>query len=147
MQGRSLRVKKVRYFIYLHIILALFSISAILSKLAAGEKAPELDLSGGVSGFLNMDASSFKWMMYYAGILAIMFVYAIAWQQIIKRMPIVTAYANKAVLVIWGIIWGLIFFKEAITVTKIIGAVIIIGGVYLVVTGDEYKDDGEDVQP
>lgn len=146
MQGGSLIVKKVRYFIYLHIILALFSVSAILSKMAAGEKAPKLDLSGGVSGFFNMDTSSFKWMMYYAGILFIMFVYAIAWQQIIKRMPIVTAYANKAVLVIWGIIWGLVFFGEKITAPKIIGAVIIIAGVWLVVTGDEYRDE-EDTEP
>ena len=116
---------KIRYFIYLHIILALFSVSAIFSKLAAQEQA-----------------FSFKWIMYYGVVLFIMFVYAIAWQQIIKKMPIVTAYANKAATVIWGIIWGFLIFKENITVQKIIGAVIIIAGVYLVVTGDE-KDEEE----
>lgn len=143
MQGRSLIVKQIRYFIYLHIILALFSVSAILSKSAAGENAPEFVPGGGKYGFFNMDASSFKWLMYYAGILFIMFIYAIAWQQIIKRMPIVTAYANKAVLVIWGIVWGMIFFDETLTIQKVIGALIIIAGVYLVVTADEYRDDEE----
>lgn len=120
-------VKKLKYLIYLHIILALFSVSAIFSKLAAGE-----------------EALSFKWIMYYGVVLFIMFVYALAWQQIIKKMPIVTAYANKAVTVIWGIIWGFLIFKEKITPTKIIGALIIVVGVYLVVSGDEPEEAKED---
>lgn len=120
-------VKKLKYFIYLHIILALFSVSAIFSKLAAGE-----------------EALSFKWIMYYGVVLFIMFVYALAWQQIIKKMPIVTAYANKAVTVIWGIIWGFLIFKEKITSAKIIGALIIVAGVYLVVSGDEPEEAKED---
>ena len=115
---------KAGYLVILHIILALFSVGGIFSKLAAAE-----------------DALSLRWMMYYGAVLFILFIYAIAWQQIIKKMPIVTAYANKAVMVIWGIVWGLIFFGEAITIPKIIGAVIIIAGVYLVVTGDEYTDN------
>ena len=116
-------MSKFKSFVILHIILALFSVSAVFSKLAAME-----------------ESLSFKWIIYYGAVLFIRFVYAIAWQQIIKQMPIVTAYANKAVTVIWGIIYGLIIFKEDITVPKIIGAVIIIAGVYLVVTGDEYDE-------
>lgn len=132
-------MKKIRYFIYLHIILALFSVSAILSKLAAGEEAPSVALL--TKGSLSWDALPIKWLVYYAGILFIMFIYAIAWQQIIKHMPIVTAYANKAVLVIWGLIWGFILFKEKISLPQVIGAVIIIAGVYLVVTGDENEEE------
>ena len=117
-------MKNIRYFILLHIILALFSVSAVFSKLAAEE-----------------DALSLKWILYYCGILFLLFVYAVAWQQIIKKMPIVTAYANKAVTVIWGIIYGLLIFGEEITVTKIVGAVIIIAGVYIVVSSDENITD------
>ena len=120
-------MSKARYLIILHIILALFSVSGIFSKRAAAE-----------------DMLSLNWMINYGVVLFVLFVYAIAWQQIIKKMPIVTAYANKAVMVIWGIIWGYVFFNEAITVPKIIGAVIIIAGVYLVVTGDEYTQEKED---
>ena len=122
-------MSKARYLIILHIILALFSVSGIFSKRAAAE-----------------DMLSLNWMINYGVVLFVLFIYAIAWQQIIKKMPIVTAYANKAVMVIWGIVWGYVFFNEAITVPKIIGAVIIIAGVYLVVTGDDYtqeKEDGE----
>ncbi|MBR4719156.1 MAG: DMT family transporter [Lachnospiraceae bacterium] len=137
-------MKNIKYFVYLHIILALFSVSAVFSKLASAQRPPSFkigDYTQAADFTAFMQALSPKWLMYYAGILIIMFIYAVAWQQIIKRMPIVTAYANKAVMVIWGIIWGLLIFDEKITFTRIAGALIIITGVYLVVTGDE--DDAE----
>ena len=34
-------------------------------------------------------------------------VYAVGWQQVIKHLPLTTAYANKAVTVVWGILLGL----------------------------------------
>ncbi len=64
----------------------------------------------------------------------ILFVYAIAWQQIIKKIPIVSAYVNKSVTVIWGIIFGHLVFGESITVQKVFGVLIIIFGVYLVMS-------------
>ena len=63
--------------------------------------------------------------------------YAIAWQQVLKHLPLITTYANKAVTTIWGIIWGFLFFGESISIQRVIGAIIVITGVYLVVTGDE----------
>ena len=110
----------IKNLISIHIVMAIFSISGVFSKLAANE-----------------EALTFKWIMYYGMVLVLLFVYAIVWQQIIKKMPIVTAYANKAVTVIWGIIWGTIIFNESVTIQKLIGAAIIIGGVYLVVSSDE----------
>jgi drug/metabolite transporter (DMT)-like permease len=66
-----------------------------------------------------------------------MFFYAVMWQQILKRMKLVTAYANKSVTIIWGLVWGMLLFDEQITAFKVFGIFIIIGGVYLVVTGEE----------
>ena len=43
---------------------------------------------------------------------AILGIYAIGWQQVIKRMPLTTAYANKAVTLVWGLVWGLLLFHE-----------------------------------
>lgn len=116
--------KNTKAIIALNILLWFFSMSGIFSKTAAGEP------------FL-----SFKFIICYGGLLFIMFVYAIGWQQIIKRLPLTTAYANRAVTVVWGIIWGVIFFNEKITVGKIIGAVIVIAGVLLYVT--EKEEDHE----
>ena len=55
------------------------------------------------------------------------------------------AYANRAITIVWGIIWGLLFFNEKLNVGKIIGAVIVIAGVLLYVTeSDEGELTGQD---
>ena len=63
---------------------------------------------------------SFKFIMCYGVVLLNLFVYAICWQQII-----------------WGIIFGFVFFNEQITWNKIVGAIIIVVGIILVVTERE----------
>ena len=89
---------------------------------------------------------SLKFILCYGALLFIMFVYAIGWQQIIKRLPLTMAYANRAVTIVWGIIWGLLFFNEKLNVGKIIGAVIVIAGVLLYVTeSEEGEHTGQDV--
>ena len=44
---------------------------------------------------------------------------------------------NKAVTVVWGIIWGAVFFHESITVGKVIGAALVIVGVVIYARADE----------
>ena len=92
----------------------MYSISGIFSKLAA-----------------STDFLSFQFCLYYGGVLALLGLYALGWQQILKRLPLTTAYSNRAVAIVWGIIWGAIFFSEPISVCKILGAVLIIAGVVL----------------
>lgn len=83
---------------------------------------------------------SFKFFFFYGLVLLILFAYAIAWQQVLKKLPLVTAYANKAVTVIWGLVLGSVFFQEKITLQKVIGAFIIIFGVYLVVSEEGERE-------
>ena len=121
--------KNTKTILALNILLMFFSLGGIFSKLAS--KQPFLSL---------------KFILCYGALLFIMFVYAIGWQQIIKRLPLTMAYANRAVTIVWGIIWGLLFFNEKLNVGKIIGAVIVIAGVLLYVTeSDEGEHTGQDV--
>ena len=55
--------------------------------------------------------------------------YAILWQQALKKFSLVVAYANKSFLVIWGIMWGTLIFGEKVTANMVIGALIIILGI------------------
>ena len=55
-----------------------------------------------------------------------------------KKLPLVTAYANKAITVVWGLLWGMLVFKEKITVFNVVGALVIIFGIYMVVAADEH---------
>lgn len=111
---------KIKNFIFLHIILIVYSLGSIISKLASEKN------------FL-----SFEFILYYGLVLIIMLLYAILWQQILKRMPLTTAFANKSVTVIWGMIWGALIFNEVIKINMIVGSLIIFLGVYLVVSDDE----------
>lgn len=106
--------------IALHLLLICYSLSGILSKLAAAQP------------FLSP-----KFCLCYGGIIAILGVYALAWQQIIKRLPLTTAFANKAVTVVWGLVWGLLIFHESITPGKLTGAALVVAGVVLFSTANE----------
>jgi Membrane transporters of cations and cationic drugs len=74
---------------------------------------------------------SARFCAFYGGIVLILGIYAVAWQQIIKRIPLTTAFANKAVTVVWGLVWGALVFREPITPGKIIGVLLIVAGVVL----------------
>lgn len=100
--------------LFLHLLLMVYSTSSILSKKASG--FPFLS-----PGFI----------LCYGGMVAVLGIYAIGWQQVIKRMPLTTAYANKAVTVVWGIIWGMIVFHEGVSPFKLFGAAIVLAGVAL----------------
>ena len=116
------RKKAVRYFL-LYFLFLLYSFVNVISKKIA------------VYSF---------WSMEYFGGLALIFlclgIYAIGWQQILKHFSLSRAFANKACVVIWGLIWGKLIFNEEITPAKIIGALLIITGIILLASeesGDE----------
>ena len=109
----------------LHVMLMIYSMSGICSKKASGET------------FLSV-----LFCVYYGIVIMLLFFYAIGWQQIIKRLPLTTAFANKAVTVIWGLIWGLIFFGESITIGKVAGAMLVMAGVVLYAYADREQSNG-----
>lgn len=110
----------IKYYIILHAILLVFSTCGIFSKLASSYK------------FL-----SFKFILFYALSIFILFFYTIAWQQILKKIPLITAFLNKAITIIWSMLWGVIIFNENITLKMIIGGIIVLSGVSLVVSSNE----------
>lgn len=105
---------KIKIYSMLNISLIIYSLSSVFSKLAS-----------------NYDVFSFNFVIYYGLVILCLGIYAIVWQQVIKRLPLITAFATKAITIVWGIVWGVIIFSEQITLGKIIGAVIIIIGVIM----------------
>ena len=86
---------------------------------------------------------SAAFIVLYGLMLLALVVYAVGWQQVIKHLPLTTAYANKAVTVVWGILLGLAVFGEAVTPRQVIGAVIIICGIVLFVRADNEGEGGQ----
>lgn len=113
-------MKQARWFLVLHLILGVYAASSVCSKLAAGQP------------FLSV-----PFILLYGGTLAALVAYALGWQQVIKHLPLTTAYANKAVTVVWGILLGFLIFDEAVTPRQIVGAVLIIAGIVLFVRADQ----------
>lgn len=107
-------------YLLLHILLLVFSLSSICSKLAAGA-----------------EVMSFRFIVLYGMVIMLLGLYAIFWQQIIKNMPLTAAYANRAVTVFWGMVWGLLIFKERITLGKAAGAALVIAGIILFALSDK----------
>lgn len=113
--------KKV--FLELHLILLLYSICSICTKIA------------GQVPFLSL-----QFCFFYGIEICLLGVYAFGWQQVIKRLPLSVAYANKAVTIIWGSLWGAMFFNEDITIGKILGMCIVMIGVILYAHADTKKE-------
>lgn len=107
-------------YIELHILLLVYSLGGICSKFAGKE-----------------DFLSLRFVALYGLLLLDLAVYALVWQHILKKIPLTVAYCNKAVGIIWGMMWGVIVFGETLTLTNIIGAVVVLAGVVLMVSDDE----------
>ena len=117
---KKLSKADIRIFLCLHLLLLVYSFGGIFSKLAASQP------------FLSL-----KYILYYGIVLFVLMIYAVVWQQIIKKLPLIVAYASKAVTVIWGVVWGMLFFQENITLQNILGAIIIVTGIVIVDSEEE----------
>ena len=111
---------RLKDYLALHGIMFVSSLAIIASKLASA------------SPFLSK-----KFFFYFYLINLISTIYALVWQQVIKRIPLNTAYSTKSIVIIWGVLWGRLFFMEQVTSMMIIGSLTIIVGILLVVNADE----------
>ena len=118
--------KHIILIVALNLLFVFVSIGSVFSKLASREE------------FLSL-----RYIIFQGLVICMMGVYAIGWQQIIKHMPLSTAYPNKAVTVAWGIVWGAVLFDEKITFFKVIGALIVIAGVVLFALPEEEVQEKE----
>lgn len=114
--------KNLKKYLWLHFLLLLYSLCGIFTKEAG-----------------KQDFLSWGFIVCYAGLLFILGIYALGWQQIIKRIPLTIAFANKAITILWGILWGVLFFHEKISVGKLVGAGIVAVGVILYTSAEKEK--------
>lgn len=106
----------IRNYLFLYGVFFLYSLSGVCSKFAA-----------------LADLFSMKFILLYALSLFTLFLYAICWQKILKRMTLFRAFIHKPVTILLGIFWGRILFHETITPGMVLGVVIIMLGIYTVV--------------
>ena len=102
---------KAKHIIVLLLVNLLYASTSLFSKYAAGQE------------FL-----SWQYCLGLCGAVAIMGVYAICWQQILKRVDLSVAYMFKGTSLIFVLMLSILIMGEHITVWNIIGSVVIIIG-------------------
>ena len=72
---------------------------------------------------------SWKYILFFGLEFFILGVYAIVWQQMIKKFQLSIAYANKALTLMWSMLWNFVIFSQGITPWKVVGVVLVVIGV------------------
>lgn len=79
----------------------------------------------------QQEMMSAQYMAGLCGAIVVMGIYAILWQQVLKRIELSTAYMFKGTSLVFVLLLAAILFGEFITWTNVIGAIIIITGITL----------------
>lgn len=117
---------KVKDILLLQFVFLIYSINSIVAKFASAEEF------------------GLKFILLYGLEVLILGIYAILWQQVIKKFELSVAYANKAVTLIWAMLWGAVLFKEQITMNKVAGILLVIVGIVILNSKETEKETDKD---
>lgn len=106
-------------YLLLHLSVFIFSFTSVFTKFAS--------IAFREGGIWNIKLYVFLFLMMLN-----CFIYAIVWQKVIRKFDLSIAYANKSVYLIWTQIWAVVIFGEILTLSNIIGLVIVFAGVLMV---------------
>lgn len=109
----------IKNIIILQAIIAIYCCSTVAAKFASGQE------------FLSPG-----FLIIYGIEIAILGIYAVLWQQIIKKIDISIAYANRSMGLLWSVVYAILFFHEDISVKNVIGVIIVMAGT-IIVNSDE----------
>lgn len=108
---------KIKNIILLQLIVIIYTINSIIGKLSVGEE------------FMSM-----RFILFYVAEVGVLGIYALLWQQMIKRFDLSIAYANRAMALIWSAVWAVVIFHESLSIKNIIGILLVIAGTVVVNT-------------
>lgn len=120
-------MEKLKTIIKLQAVVVLYTFAGIFSKLASGESL-----------------FSLKFFIFMGMELLMLFVYALLWQQVIKKTELSVAYANREMYLLWSLLWAVVFFHNDVTPANVIGCLLVIAGT-LIITGEEGKADKDEL--
>lgn len=122
MEKKGVTLKNI---LLLQAIIIIYTVSSVMAKLASGSKGDMLRMLL----FLGME-------------FVILAIYAVLWQQMIKRFDLSVAYANRSMAILWSMIWAVLFFHDEITVRNVLGVLIVLLGTVIInLDAKEEQDD------
>jgi drug/metabolite transporter (DMT)-like permease len=118
-------LKKIKNIAMLQGVVIIYTISSLMSKMASASEGDVV-----------------KFLFWFGMEFVVLGIYAILWQQMIKRFELSVAYANRSMAVVWSMIWAVIFFHDTITLKNVVGVCLVVIGT-LVINGEgEANKDG-----
>ncbi|MDE7207522.1 MAG: EamA family transporter [Lachnospiraceae bacterium] len=101
-----------------------------------------------LSGIMSKNASAngdklVKFLIFFGLEFVLLAVYAVLWQQMIKRFELSVAYANRSMAVLWSMLWAVLFFHDEITEKNTIGVLLVTVGTVIMNT-DIKNTEGEE---
>lgn len=115
------RLEWCKNIVLLQAVVVIYTLSSVVAKFATGK-----------------ELFSFSFFLFYGIEVAILGVYAILWQQMIKRFELSVAYANRAMALLWSAVWAVVLFHENLTGRQLIGIALVIAGT-VIVNADQPK--------
>lgn len=110
-----MNITKSKYYTLLFVGFFIYSTTSILSKLASNEQM-----------------FSTKYFLYYFGIIFVLGIYALLWQQILKHIDLSIAMSFKPVVLILNYMWAILLFNEKISIKTMIGILLIAIGILVI---------------
>lgn len=116
------RKLNLKDFLIIQAVVAVYTIASVLGKLAAVSAE-----GAGGWGFLFL----------YGAEVGVLGVYAILWQQVIRKVELSVAYANRAAALLWSLLWAVLLFDEKVTAAQLFGIALVILGTAVINGGKE----------
>lgn len=118
------RLQWIKNIIILQAVVVVYTLSSVVAKLATGK-----------------ELFSFSFFLFYGLEIGILGVYAILWQQMIKRFELSVAYANRAMALLWSAVWAVVLFEEGLSGKQLAGILLVIIGTMIVNTDTKKKEE------
>ena len=113
--NRMNRLEWCKNILILQAVVVVYTLSSVVAKFATGK-----------------ELFSFSFFLFYGIEIAILGVYAILWQQMIKRFDLSVAYANRAMALLWSAVWAIVLFHEKLGLKQLAGIGLVVLGTVIV---------------
>lgn len=115
----------VKNILILQGVVVIYTLSSVVAKFATGQ-----------------ELFSFSFFVFYGLEILILGIYAILWQQMIKRFDLSVAYANRAMALLWSAIWAIVLFHDTLALKQILGIAFVVLGT--VIVNSDQKQEADD---
>jgi len=124
----------MKTFIQLHILMVVFAINSLFSRLAASR----LDRLEGID---FSDPNLWNFLIYLGLSFAFLGIYAIFFQQILKKVKLTVAFANRAIVIVWVLLLNMVLpipelGEASLSWGKFAGFALILLGIFLITKED-----------